>query len=40
MVGGVLPPLVVAHEVALVCGHIRHTGADCVMTTGRAAPMV
>ena len=39
MVGGVLPPLT-AHVVALVCGHIRHTGADCVMMTGRAAPMV
>ena len=39
MVGGELPPPM-AHEVALVCGHIRHTGADCVMMTGRVAPMV
>ena len=40
MVGGRLLPLLMSHVVALVCGHIRHTGADCVMMTGRAAPMV
>ena len=35
---GLDPPM--SHRVLVVAEHIRHTGADCVMTTGRVVPIV